>query len=223
MRRVLELACGTGAHALALEKLGYEILATDDSEEMLARARRKAEVASSRVEFRRQNMTELAEAGLDEAGGPFDAVVCMFDSIGYAVTNEALGRVLAGVRAHLRPRGLFVFEFWHGAAMLRSYESVRVRRWAQAWGELLRISETTLEHERQLAHVSYTIYELRRDGTYDASKQTMTCRYFLVQEMAALVSAAGLGPVKWLAGFSEQEPITEETWHVLAVARRLDD
>jgi len=39
--RVLELACGTGSHALALEQKGYKILATDYSTDMLACARRK--------------------------------------------------------------------------------------------------------------------------------------------------------------------------------------
>jgi SAM-dependent methyltransferase len=218
MRRVLELACGTGSHALALERLGHEILATDDSEDMLARARHKAAQQSSQVVFERRNMTAL-----DAAGGPFDAAVCMFDSIGYVLTNEALRQVFDGVRAHLRPGGLFVFEFWHAAAMLRSYESVRVRRWAQPDGELLRISETTLEHEKQLAHVTYTIYELGLDGTYKGLKETMSNRYFLVQEMAGWLKASGFAPVKWFAGFSDKEKITEQTWHIVAVARRLDD
>jgi SAM-dependent methyltransferase len=218
MRRVLEMACGTGSHALALERLGYEILATDDSEDMLLRAQHKAEQLSSAVEFRRQNM-----AALDVSGGPFDAVVCLFDSIGYVATNEALGRVFEGVRRHLRPGGLFVFEFWHAAAMLLSYESVRVRRYSLPEGELLRISETTLEYEKQLAHVAYAIYELRRDGTYSGLKESMSNRYFLVQEMAGWLSAHGFAPVRWLAGFSDNEKITEETWHVLAIARRLDD
>jgi SAM-dependent methyltransferase len=218
MRRVLEMACGTGSHALVLEKLGYEILATDDSEDMLARARRKAEQLSSAVDFRRQDMTAL-----DVSGGPFDAVVCLFDSIGYVATNDALKRVFEGVRENLRPGGLFVFEFWHAAAMLLSFESVRVRRYSLPEAELLRISETALEYEKQLAHVTYTIYELRRDGTYTGLKESMSNRYFLVQEMAGWLAAHGFAPVKWLDGFSDDEKIAEDTWHVLAIARRLDD
>ena len=214
-RRLLELACGTGSHALALEKFGYEIAATDYSEDMLACARRKAAEAGSSVDFRWQDMRAL-----DIADRPFDAAICLFDSIGYVETNEALRQVLQGVHRHLRPDGLFVFEFWHAAAMLRSYAPVRVRRWSTPAGELVRITETQLECAKQLARVTYTIYELRHDGTYTSLKETQTNRYFLVQEMAGWLSSCGFTPLKWFAGFVPDENIAEHTWHIVAVARR---
>jgi SAM-dependent methyltransferase len=214
-RRLLELACGTGSHALELEKYGYEIVATDYSKDMLVHARRKATQADSLIDFRQQDMREL-----DVADGPFDAVICLFDSIGYVETNEALVRVLQGVSRHLRPDGLFVFEFWHAAAMLRSYDPVRVRRWPVSEGEVVRISETELDCARQLARVTYTIYELGHDGTYTNVKETQTNRYFLVQEMAGWLSSCGFTPLKWFAGFAHDENITEQTWHIVAVARR---
>jgi len=214
MRRVLELACGTGSHALALEKLGYDIVATDYSEDMLTCAKRKAAEAASSIDFRWQDMRAL-----DIATRPFDAVICLFDSIGYVETNEELFKVFEGVRRHLRPGGLFVFEFWHAAAMLRCYDPVRVRRWSTSEGELLRISETELQHHKQLAKVTYTIYELRSDGTYTSLKEIQTNRYFFVQEMAGLLCFYGFVPIKWFAGFTSDENITEKTWHILAVIR----
>jgi SAM-dependent methyltransferase len=215
MRRLLELACGSGSHALVLEKLGHEIVATDYSEDMLACARRKAAESSSSIDFRRQDMRAL-----NIHDGPFDAVICLFDSIGYVETNEALMQVLQGAHRHLRPDGLFVFEFWHAAAMLRSYEPVRVRRWSTPEGELVRISETELEHSKQLARVTYTIYELRNNGTYTKLKETQTNRYFLAQEMAGWLSFCGFTPLKWFAGFAHDENLTELTWHIVAVARK---
>ena len=100
--RLLEIACGTGTHALQLEQRGYKIVATDYSPDMLARARQKA--ANSEVEFPLQDMTQL-EVG----GAPFDAAYCLFDAIGYVGTNEALEKVFRGVHKHLRRDGLFIF------------------------------------------------------------------------------------------------------------------
>ena len=217
-RRLLELACGTGMHALALEKFGYEVVATDYSEDMLACARRKAAKVASSVDFRWQDMRAL-----DIADRPFDAAICLFDSIGYVETNEAIMQVLQGVRRHLRRHGLFVFEFWHAAAMLRSYDPMRIRRWSTPAGELVRISETELEYAKQLARVTYTIYELHHDGTYTSLKETQTNRYFLVQEMAAWLSGCGFAPLKWFAGFAPDDNITEQTWHIVATARRCED
>src|SRR5688500_12805755 len=80
--RLLELACGTGSHAFELEKFGYQIVATDYSEDMLRIAQNKARKRSSTVDFRVQDMTNISIPETD-----FDAVVCLFDSIGYVVTN----------------------------------------------------------------------------------------------------------------------------------------
>jgi len=215
VHRLLELACGTGTHALALEKFGYKIVATDYSKDMLACARYKATKASSSVDFRRQDMREL-----DISGKPFDAVICLFDSIGFVRTNEAILKVLRGVHHNLRPDGLFVFEFWHASAMLRSYDPVRIRRWLVPKGELIRISETELDCPKQLANVIYTIYGPNEDGVFTSSRETQTNRYFLVQEMAGWLSSCGLTPLKWFAGFTFDESITEQTWHIVAVARR---
>ena len=212
---ILELACGTGSHALALEKFGYQIVATDYSEDMLARARRKAAELGSSVDCQWQDMRTL-----DVAERPFEAVICLFDSIGYVKTNEAITRVLKEVHRHLCPDGLFIFEFWHAGAMLVGYEPVRVREWAMPEGKFIRISQTELDCAQQTATVQYSVYELRDDGTYDSFEETQVNRYFLIQEMAALLSSCDFTPLKWFSGFSDNEEIDENTWHVLAVARR---
>ena len=215
--RVLELACGTGSHALALEKKGYKILATDYSTDMLACARRKAAQVRSKVAFCHYDMRTL-----DLPYEPFDAVICLFDSVGYVASNEALEQVLKGVRRHLRPKGLFVFEFWHAGAMLRHYDPLRVRRFSTSEGEVLRISETTLDYVKQLSRVTYIVYELRSDGTYTNFQEAQINRYFLVQEVAGWLSTCGFTPVKWFNGFNDDDIITDRTWHVVAVAQRDD-
>lgn len=215
-KRLLELACGTGSHALQLEQAGYEIVATDYSADMLRRAQQKAAERSSQVEFVQADMTRI-----ELSGAPFDAAYCLFDSIGYVATNEAIARVFRAVHQHLRDGGLFVFEFWHAAAMLRHYDPVRVRRWQTNDGTVLRISETTLDYARQLSNVAYSIYELKNDGTFSSLTEVQVNRYFLVQEMAAFVTAGGFEPVKWFAGFTSDEKISDETWHIVTVARRV--
>ena len=215
-QRILELACGTGEHAFALEKFGYQILATDYSQDMLACAQRKAQQRASSLEFRWQDMRAL-----DLPDAPFDAVICLFDSIGYVVTNAALQQVLQGVHHYLRPEGLLIFEFWHAAAMLRNYEPLRIRRWKTPAGAILRIAETSLQISEQLGTVAYTVYELRNDGTFTGFQETHVNRYFLVQEMAGWLSASGFTPVQWCAGFTQDKAITEQTWHIVAAARKV--
>lgn len=218
--KLLELACGTGRHALELERLGHDIVATDYSADMLACARRRGEQAESRVAFHEADMRRLADCPAI-ADRKFDAAYALFDSIGYVQTNEAVRDTFAGVARRLAPGGVFVFEFWHAAAMLRGYDPLRVRRWPTPEGELLRISETTLDCAKQLCHVRYEILDLSRDGRFERIVETQTNRYFLVQEMAALAESGGMTLITCYAGFS-REPVDEKTWHVVAVARRTD-
>jgi SAM-dependent methyltransferase len=213
--RLLELACGTGRHAVELSRRGYRVTATDYSADMIAQARRKSGDAASPIEFLVADMRSL-----DLGKGGFDAAICLFDAIGYVQTNEAIGAVLSGVRRHLRPGGAFVCEFWHAAAMIADYEPVRVRRWALADREIVRIAETQLDIARQLGHVSYTVLELLADGRYERLDETQINRYFLVQEMIGHLEQAGLSPLRFYDGFSRENTITSQTWHVLVVARR---
>jgi SAM-dependent methyltransferase len=213
--RVLELACGTGRHALELAGSGLSVVATDYSVDMLACARRRPRPAGVGVDFVQQDMRRL-----DVPGRPFDAVVSFFDSIGYVQTNEGMMDALGGARDHIRAGGVLMLEFWHAAAMLRAYDPVRVRRWQTPDGDVLRISETELDSARQLAHVRYTIVETLSDGSTKRLVETQTNRYFLVQEMAGWLDRAGFTPVSWHAGFDRERPIDRDTWHVVVIARR---
>jgi SAM-dependent methyltransferase len=213
--RLLELACGTGTHSIFLEKYGYQIIATDYSSDMLARAQEKAKKNNSQVEFRQQDMRDL-----NVPEGPFDSIICLFDSIGYVGSNENINLVLNNVHRHLKPGGVFIFEFWHAGAMLKSYDPLRIRRWQTPNGEILRISETKIDYSRQSCQVDYSIYELNNDGSYVCTRESQVNRFFLVQEMELHLKSAQLIPLKWFSGFHKNEVINEETWHIVCLASR---
>jgi len=210
--RLLDLACGTGEHAFFLEADGYAVTGVDSSPSMLACARRKRQDRDSQVRFVEQDMCALS---LPER---FAAAVCLFDSIGFAGTNEGVRATLAGVARHLDPDGIFVLEFWHAPALLLLAERVRVRRLAGPDGEILRIAETTIDAVRGLGEVRYTIYEHREDGSYSKLEEVQRNRFFLVEEMAAHLDAAGFQPLAWYGALADQ-PVTPQSFHAVCVAR----
>jgi len=213
--RLLELACGTGRHALAFERMGFEVVGVDSSSSMLACARARCESADSKVVLQHQDMSNL------ELPGPqLDAATCLFDSIGYLQTNDAIGKALLAIGRHLRFGGALVLEFWHAAAMLRCHEPVRVRRWAIADREIIRISETKLEPVRHLAHVAYDILDIQNGELVYRIRETQTNRYFLAQEVEALLHQAGFELLRHYDGFSKESEIGLDTWHVVTIARR---
>lgn len=215
-KRILEIACGTGSHAFALEKYGYTIKAVDYSEDMIKQAKIKARYHSSKIDFNVHDMRFLPSFD-----NPFDAAICLFDSIGYALYNDRIINVLKGVKKNLLKGGLFIFEFWHAAAMIKHFEPVRVKRFCKQDSEIIRISETSIDHAKQLCVVDYSIVEYRGNETCLYTKETQRNRFFLLQEMMLILSVSGFKLLKYFQGYSKNEIIDENTWHVVAIAQNV--
>lgn len=213
-QKILELGCGTGTHSFLLEAYGHEILATDLSEDMIRKARAKAEARGSGVRFAAQDMIEL-----DQPWRPFDAVICLFDSFCYVIENDDVEGVLTRVHKHLKPGGLFIFEFWNAPAMINHLDSIRVARLQHGEDEIVKLSEAQLDYQRQLYQVNYTLYEIKADGMCHTYTERHTNRYYQVQEMAYFLTRAGLQPLKMYAGYAEDETITGDTWNIVCVAQ----
>ncbi|MDQ3388448.1 MAG: class I SAM-dependent methyltransferase, partial [Gemmatimonadota bacterium] len=113
--RILDLACGWGRHSTELARAGFRVTGLDLSETLLARARRRAQAAGVEVEWVRADMREIPGAG------GYDAVLSLFSSLGYFLSDEEDLRVLRGARAALRPGGWFLLETMHRDHIVGDY------------------------------------------------------------------------------------------------------
>jgi ubiquinone/menaquinone biosynthesis C-methylase UbiE len=213
--RVLDIACGTGSHAIELARLGYEVVGSDLSEDMLACALEKASAGHSEIRFEKQDMRAL-----EVASNPFDAVLCLFDAIGHVQTTAAIKQTFRGVHRHLRDDGLFILEFWHATAMAGQHDPLRVRKFVTERSEILRLSRTTVDLALQCATVEHAIYDLRSDGTYQTAVERQVNRFFSLPEMSELLDDCGFDVVKYYSGYSPDETLTPDTWHIVLIARR---
>jgi len=103
-KSVLDVACGTGQHAIALAQRGYEVVGTDVSEGMVNRARRNAEAAGVSLRFRQVGFGQLSEA----IEGSFDAVLCLGNSLPSVLSEDGLERAVADMAQVLIPEGVLV-------------------------------------------------------------------------------------------------------------------
>ncbi len=212
---LLELACGTGNHAFCLENKGYNILATDYSDGMINQAKIKGKECSSSVRFEKLNMLDIV--GIPQK---FEVVLCLFDSIGYLISNTNIKSVFRQVYDKLKGGGIFIMEFWHAAAMLKEYDPIRIKRWKLGSSDILRISETSIDVKTQSCDVRYSIYQTNEDGTYSYLEETQKNRFFLLQEMNNMLEECHFKIVNNLAGYSKEGIIDENTWHILTVAQK---
>jgi len=132
-RRVLDVACGTGMHAIELARRSYKVVGTDLSALMIEQARENAAAAEVEARFVVAGFGKLAEklalstvlseveGIVEEGGGLFDAVLCLGNSLPHALGAEDLDNALVDFAAVLRPGGLLLVQN-------RNFDAVLARR-----------------------------------------------------------------------------------------------
>ncbi|MFO0591341.1 MAG: methyltransferase domain-containing protein [Polyangiaceae bacterium] len=100
---VLDLACGTGAHAVELASRGYSVVGFDLSLAMLARASDEAQERGQKLNFLQGDMREMAFEEM------FDGIYCWSTSFGYFDEEKNL-EVLARTHRALRHGGMLLID-----------------------------------------------------------------------------------------------------------------
>jgi glycine/sarcosine N-methyltransferase len=97
---VLDCSCGMGSQAIALAKLGWQVMATDIAETRLAIARQRAKLDGIQVEWGICDMRDLGQ----RFDAQFEWVVTCFGL--YEITDDAdIQRAVDGMYVALKPGG----------------------------------------------------------------------------------------------------------------------
>ncbi|HVY06727.1 MAG TPA: class I SAM-dependent methyltransferase [Burkholderiales bacterium] len=217
-RRILELGCGTAAHAEQLAQMGFSVHGIDLSESMLAAAeRRKSRLppdVASRLSFSRADVASV------RAGQPFDVVISLFHVMSYQVTNDALAAAFKTAAANLRPGGLFLYDFWYGPAVLTQKPDTRVKRLRDADVDVTRIAEPVVHWNENVVDVNYTVFVERNDtGALEKLCETHRMRYLFPAELVHYYSPSfrERATCAWM----ETAHPTADSWAALQVLTRI--
>jgi SAM-dependent methyltransferase len=211
-RRLLDLGCGTGAHALRLAQRGHIVVGVDRSAEMLAQARAKPAADNGAIEFREGDIRKL------NLGQRFDAALMMFTVLGYQLTDADLMGTLASVRRHLDGGGLFIFDVWYGPAVLAERPGERQISIEDGQGNISRKTRAVLDQGRHLCRVTFDLERFDGRGQTDRWQEEHVVRYYFRDELESALAQNGLGLCS-LRSFPGEAPADEKTWNVIGVAQ----
>lgn len=208
VRTVLDLACGTGTMACLLAKRGYEVTATDASEEMLTQAMTKAAALTERPPlFLHQTMPRLR---LLE---PVDAAICTLDAVNYLTRPADLQETFRRVFRWLRPGGWFLFDVNTPWKLRRMDRQI----YMDETEESLCVWRTFFSEKQQTCTYQVDLFRQRADGAWDRSFEEHRERAWTEEELRQALAEAGFTAVKLTGDLTSRPPKpTEDRWIITA-------
>ena len=124
IRAALDVACGNGLYAILLAQMGARAVGADISLAMLDQARRSAQAQGAHVEWVLAAMQDLAWALPPGERGPFDAVLCMGNSIPHLMSDAELDLAIGGFLERLNEGGIVVLQLLNYARVPARQERI---------------------------------------------------------------------------------------------------
>lgn len=182
---LLILACGTGGH-IPYFKDDYNVCGLDLSEDMLDLAKKKF----PDIRFYSGNLVDFS------LKTDFDAMICLYGSIGFVKTVDNLRASMKRMAAHLRPDGLALITPW---STVEDFQNIIVVDAVdQPDLKIARMEQVCLKEPKIVEVTFHHLLAKNNDVTYH--KQSMEIGLFSREEYMTAMTDAGLAVVEEYKG-----------------------
>jgi SAM-dependent methyltransferase len=218
-KQILDLGCGTGRHDLEFAKLGIQVTGVDMSETMLAIGRES--LAQKVPNGAARPVLNLGDARTVRLGQKFDAVISLFHVMSYQNTEADALAVMETAKAHLKPGGLFLFDFWYGPGVLTDPPKRRERIIEDERTRIRRIAEPVHRVEDNIVVVNYNV-EITdiASGKISLIEESHSMRYWFFPELRYLADLSGFSFIadgKWMA----EDKVEIDTWNAWMLCNKV--
>jgi glycine/sarcosine N-methyltransferase len=215
-RVILDAASGTGMHAIALSRLGYQACGADISRGMVERARMNANSAGVQTHFDIAGFGGLAQKF---GSGSFDAVLCLGNSLPHLLSRPDLDQALVDFVACLKPGGLLLIQNRNFDAVIANHE-----RWMEpqshSEGQVEWIFQRFYDFEPD-GLLTFNLVTLKRTMQSKWTQEVVTSRMRPILKVELLFSLSAAGFVSLIPyGNMAGAPFNPETSSNLIVVAR---
>jgi ubiquinone/menaquinone biosynthesis C-methylase UbiE len=201
-RRCLDLACGTGRHAIELARRGASVLAADLSATLLEAARPGMRRFPDTLQLLRADMRRIPVPPRS-----FDAVLQLFTAFGYFPRDQENARVIGGVRGTLRDGGWYLLDFLNAAQV----RATLVPRSEQETGGVRIVQHRRLTETRVEKRIC-----VERNGTEQVFEESV--RLFTLDDFQRMFQENGFA-METVAGDYDGSAFTADSPRCLMFAR----
>ena len=111
---MLDMACGSGRHAIAFAKMGFDVTAVDLSQRLISEAKKNAVQTGVKIDFVLSDILEY------ETSKEFDLVINLFTSIGYFENDDENYAVMEKAFNLLKQGGYFILDYFNKDFLLKN-------------------------------------------------------------------------------------------------------
>ena len=207
VQSVLDCACGTGGHAIALAQRGYRVTGGDISAQMIARAQANAEHAGATIPFAVARFQDLSSTFSMQ----FDAVLCLGNSLPHVLNGAAALESVLNMRVCLRAGGVLIL---HNLNYDKRWKEKP--RWFAVNAGTLDERETLVwrfaDYDEMSGLITFNIalFTKNENGVWSVDVQSTPQRPYRQNEIELLLRRAGFRKIAF-HGDLQGEPFDAET------------
>ena len=211
---VLEIACGSGLVTIPVAAQGLDVSGVDLSRPMLEHARKKAEAQHLNIRW------VEADARSFNLGTQYKFIYLTGNAFQAFLLREDQETLLASVKKHLAPDGIFAFETRNpsGHDLTDQLEEEFDQPYISVEGHQVSVYFT--QRYDPLSQVMYwTSFRRWNDGEQDHSKQTrIACRFTHPQELEALLHYNGFQVIQQYGNWNK-EPLSASSESIISICK----
>jgi 2-polyprenyl-3-methyl-5-hydroxy-6-metoxy-1,4-benzoquinol methylase len=211
---VLEMACGSGLVTIPIAATGLDVTGIDLTRLMLEHARKKAEEQNLNIRW------VEADARSFDLGTSYKFIYLTGNAFQAFLRREDQETLLASVKRHLDPKGIFAFETRNpsGHDLTNQPEEEFDQSYVSVNGHQVSVYFT--QRYDPLAQVMYwTSYRRWNDGTRDHNKEThIACRFTHPQELEALLHYNGFQVIQQYGNW-RKEVLSASSPSIISICR----
>jgi SAM-dependent methyltransferase len=203
---VLDLACGSGRHAIRMAQRGYRVTGVDFNSRYLEIAQTEARREGVAVEWVTCDMRAL------DFDARFDRAYSFFTSFGY-YSDEENEEVLGRIARALRPGGRLLFDMMNRDWLLTVPQK---RTWSQREDGALLMEEVSLDPRTSRVTSRLTLIEPDRGA---GPVKQFDLRAYTCAELTALLRSTGL-TVREVWGGADRSEYSAESRRLVLLAEK---
>jgi SAM-dependent methyltransferase len=213
IRKILDIACGTGNHIIPLAQRGFNVAAQDKSCDMLQIAKRKCHNENLKISF--MGCFPMQQFNHKKK---FDAVIAMFSSIDYVVKLKEVKKVFLNIHNCLRKNGLLVFDFWNKTCVDKYFTPYKRKVFRKGNELVVRISKTSLDRKISVAKVNFICDYFVNKKHVAKINEVHKMKYYDISHMRKILESCGFKILGTFPFMSMDRKVTGKDWNISIVA-----